>query len=213
MLPQRSRPPAWKGPIPCRKLLLVEGNDEACFFHALSCALGLDEEIFILDFGGVDNLANYLRLLVETPDYGFGGVASVGVVRDAEGDGQRAFQGVQRVLEQAGLPVPGTPLERTEGPPAVSVFIFPDCRHAGMLETLCVEAVRGDPAMPCVEGFFRCLEAKGLSAPGHLPKAVARVFLASRPEPYVSCGVAEYRGYWPWVSPAFDRLKRFLAGL
>lgn len=217
MLPPRLRPPAWKGPIPCPKLLLVEGNDEACFFHALSSVLGLDEEIFILDFGGKDNLGPYLRLLVKTPDYGLDRVGAIGIVRDAEDDAAAAFQSVCGALARVGLDVPAQPLIRTIGKPVVSVFILPDCESAGTIETLCLQCAREPRALPCVEQYFECLRGKGIH-PAHniarAAKAASRVYLASRKEPGKSCGHASYEDdCWDWESPALDLLKPFLTSL
>ena len=90
---------------------------------------------------------------------------------------------------------------------------LPDCANPGMLETLCLEAVGDDPAVPCVQQYLACLEQRGLDPPGNLHKARLHAFLASRPRPQLLLGQAAHAGYWPWSSPAFDLVKEFLRAL
>ncbi|MCC6446839.1 MAG: hypothetical protein IT210_25730 [Armatimonadetes bacterium] len=81
-----------------------------------------------------------------------------------------------------------------------------------MLETLCLRAVADDPVMPCIERYFECIQEKA-SLPANLAKARVHSFLSSRPKPDLLVGQAAWSGYWPWDSPAFDPLRRFLANL
>jgi hypothetical protein len=60
-------------------------------------------------------------------------------------------------------------------------MILPGDGREGMLEDLCLESVADDPAIPCLEEHFRCLEEQ-LEAgafPGNPSKARVRAFLAS----------------------------------
>jgi hypothetical protein len=82
-----------------------------------------------------------------------------------------------------------------------------------MLETLCLQSVTDDPAVQCVDDFFRCLEREGLKSPTNLAKARAHVFLASRPRPDLLVGQAAHAGYWRWDHAVFDQLKEFLRSL
>ena len=82
-----------------------------------------------------------------------------------------------------------------------------------MLETLCLQAVSGDPAMPCVRQYFECLQGKGVSLPRNLPKARLHTFLSSRETPDLLLGQAAREGYFLWDNPAFDQLKEFLRAL
>jgi hypothetical protein len=134
-------------------------------------------------------------------------------VRDAETNASSAFQSVCQALRKAGLNAPAKPLAVAEGRPKVSVFILPDCHGSGELESLCLEAVRSDTAMPCVDEYFQCLNKRGVPVPENLPKARLHTFLASRRKPDLLVGEAAHAGYFPWDSPAFDRLKEFLRAL
>jgi hypothetical protein len=211
MLPADLKSPQSRSPITYSKVLVVEGSDAFGFFKALLRHLDLLTEVEIRNFGGVDNLAKYLGTLVATS--GFTSVTSLGIVRDAEANAAFAFQSVCGSLRQANLNVPQQPMATAEGSPQVSVFILPDCVNSGMLETLCLQAVNNDPAMPCVGGYFACLERQGIVPPDNKPKAQLHTFLASRPKPDLLLGQAAHAGYLQLDNPAFEQLKQFLHAL
>jgi hypothetical protein len=211
MLPAGLQEPRSPQTITYGKLLIVEGHTAFQFFKALLRHLGLLSVIEIRNTGGNEELPDYLPTL--TGVSGFRGVQSLGIVRDAEKDAVLAFNDVQRALREAGLPVPTQPTALAPGRPTVSVFILPDCTAPGMLETLCWQAVRDDPATLCVDDYFRCLQERSVKAPVSLPKAYVHAFLASRPRPELLVGQAAHEGYWPWDHPAFDPLKVFLRAL
>lgn len=192
-------------------LLIVEGKDGLRFFQALLRHLNLLTEIEIKDFGGAGNLTAYLKTLRQTP--GFDQVVSLGIVRDAESDTARALQSVCSSLGQANLAVPKQPLLIAEGNPKASVFVLPDCKGPGMLDSLCLQSVSGDPAIPCVDQYFQCVQQQGLTLPNNIAKARLHAFLASRGKPDLLLGEAADAGYFPWNSPAFDLLKQFLRNL
>ncbi len=92
--------------------LLVEGNDPRNFFEAFVEHLSL-ANIQIQNFGGVQELPNFLPVFVKKPN--FQTVQSIGIVRDAESNAKGAFQSVQSALkkaEQVNLPVPDRPEKR-----------------------------------------------------------------------------------------------------
>ncbi len=164
-------------PITRSKVLAVEGKDEEELFSALIACLNLsDIEIWAL--GGKDKFRRNIRALTITS--GFDGVTSLGVVRDADKDPAGAFQSVCGALESAGLPRPTTPLQPVGDAPQVMVMILPDGETPGMLEDLCLRSVAEDPAMSCVDEYFRCLEGWLQELPRNPSKARVRAFLASR---------------------------------
>jgi len=101
----------------------------------------------------------------------------------------------------------------------IEVFILPDNQNPGMLETLCMEAVANSQqlagANTCVERFFECLKNGGVQLPDdqRLAKHKAQAYLATREKVQLYPGLAAYDGYWPWDSPVFGPLKRFLESL
>ena len=199
-----------RGPIESEIQILVEGNDQRNFFEAFIDHLSL-ANIQIQNFGGVDQLHDFLEGLVDVT--GFQAVKSVGIVRDAETSAQAAFQSVQSSLSNAGLPVPNQPERRAGSSPAVTVLILPDNNRPGMLETLLNETFANTPVDDCINAFFGCVEdASGV--PLQRPhKARARAYLATKPEPHLSVGVAAKRDYWDLDHPVFDQLRQFLTAL
>lgn len=142
-------------------------------------------------------------------------VEVVGVVRDADGDYQSAFDSVQGSLRRAGLPVPDAPMTIAIGSLdgadiQIAVYIMPDNSSPGDLESLCLDAVNGAPAMPCVSRYFDCLQSIG-HVPRQESKARLRAFLAAnRDDPTLQPGQAIDAGVIPWNSPAFDGVHQFL---
>jgi hypothetical protein len=192
------------------KQLVVEGRDAEVFFHAFLSHLHIDD-VQIQNFGGVRELKGFLKALCNVPN--FAQVTSVGIVRDAEADAVAAFQSVCGALSGANLAVPDQIMVPAEDHPQVSVLILPDGKTPGMLETICLQSVQGDPVMECIEHYFECLEQRTDSSPKKIHKARVQAFLASRLRPGLLLGQAASVGYWPWDSPAFDPVRQFLQGL
>ena len=207
------------------KQLVVEGRDVEEFLKALLRNMGLEEEIQIQNFGGVAQLANFLQefqdilqaIRIARGFRGFlaQGIASLGVVRDAErySEPEDAFKSACSALNGIGLTAPSQ-IERFEGSnPRVGVLILPDAKTKGMLETLCLRSVEDYPAMQCVNEYFDCVKEQLGSLPKNMDKARVQAFLASTPEYVPHLGLAAHRGYWAWDSPAFDHVKQFLRNL
>lgn len=160
------------------KLLLVEGKDEIELFGKLLADLGL-VDVEVRDIMGKTKFRKNIEALPRFS--GFSEVTSVGIVTDADKQPKGAFDSICDALEAAGLPRPTTPLQPVGDAPQVAIMILPGGGTPGMLEDLCLESVADDPAMPCVEEYFRCLEER-LEAevfPGNPSKARVRAFLAS----------------------------------
>lgn len=187
--------------------LLVEGRDSEGFFKALSRHLGLTN-VQIQDFGGVNDLRNFLRAFVTGPDFSL--VTSIGIVRDAEDSSRRAFESVQGSLKGAGLPVPQAAGQLLGDRPAVAVMILPGANRAGMLETLLNETLCGDQVQACIDDFFRCVEEHCGEPVRRLHKARAHAYLATKPDPHLSVGFAAKRGYWDLEHKSLEPLRAFL---
>ncbi len=207
MLPEGLQNPQSPQPITYKKILLVEGHDAFQFFKALLRHLNLLPDIEIRNFGGIGDL-DYLETLKITD--GFDDVISLAIIRDAESNAVSAFDSVSSKLKQTGFDVPLKPMTSTVGSPKISVFILPDCISNGSLETICLQTVKNDPAMPCVDQFFTCIQNNGLSVPKNIQKATLHAFLSSRSRPHLLLGQAAHTGYWPWNHAALDLLKKFL---
>lgn len=188
-------------------LVLVEGHDEELFFEALVRHMGINS-IQVLPIAGKDNLRPNLKMLVVSPR--FSEVVSLGIVRDANNNPEGAFQSVCGALEIVNLPVPRVALLPTGRGPQVTIMILPDGNTPGMLEDVCLRTVGEDPAMFCVEEFFKCLQKRNVSMPRNNSKARVQVFLGSRLEAGKRLGEAAQAGYWPWDHIAVEQIKKFL---
>jgi len=159
------------------RLLLVEGNDEVKLFSRLiefSGLYGFD----VREVGGVTRFRPNLRVLSSFS--GHENLRTLGVVRDADNDAGAAFQSVRDALWDAGLPVPDKPLETVGTNPRVSVMILPVGKDSGMLEDVCLASVAEDPALECVEDYFKCLKDRFRELPANPAKSAVRAFLVSR---------------------------------
>ena len=194
-----------------QKLLLGEGVDEVRFFNALLKHMGISD-IQVEQHGGKNNLSPYLKTLA-TPAPGFSAVVSLAVTRDADADPTAAFQSVSYALQAAGLSAPAAHGLNAGANPKVHVFILPDGINPGMLEDLCLAAVAGDLAYPCVDDYFRCVLATATRQPNNKAKAALHAWLASQAVPDKRIGEAAEANYWPWHDPAFLPLIQFLQAL
>ncbi len=207
------------------KLLIVEGKDEENFFTAAFSHLGIND-IQVLPIGGKTNLKGNLKALKLDP--AFPGIGCVAIVRDADltpvGSAvcaaDSAFQSVCSALSAAGVQLsqPAISGQFIAGPPKVGVFIMPDGKSDGMLETLCVKSISPSPEYTCVTDFFSCL-ARHRIVPGNIDKGFARAWLASRADPDKSVGQAALasndpgKKYWALDDQAFADLWIFLRAM
>lgn len=201
--------PARPQAITQTKLLLGEGKEEVYFFNALLQHLGIGS-VQVEQAGSKDNFKNFITTLPVRP--GFLRVEAVAITRDADDNMTSAFQSVCSALDRAGLERPKTVATYTTGKPRIGIFIMPNCLDGGMLEDLCLASVATDMAMPCMDEFFRCVEAGGRK-PNNLAKARVHAWLASQVRPDKRLGEAAQAGYWNWDDPAFNLLKQFLIHL
>lgn len=192
------------------KQLLVEGNDDRNFFEAFVEHLSLPE-IQVWSFGGKDQLRRFLSGFISMS--GFSSVSSLGIIRDADGPAQSAFQSIQGSLRNANLPVPSKAGERQSGNPDVSVLILPDQSSPGMLETLLCRTFEGSEVDRCIDDFFECAEASPNVSITKRDKARAFAYLTTTPNPHHSVGVAAQQGVWNLDHEAFDEVRDFLKAL
>ena len=191
-------------------LLLGEGVEEQELLGALLKAVNLTG-VQVEQYEGKSNLGSFLTALQKFP--GYANLEAIGITRDADTNARGSFQSVCSALKNAGLPFPAESGQVVSGPPRIGVLILPPGQAQGMLEDVCLAAIRDDPAMVCVDEFLECVRAKANRQPTSPAKARVHVWLASHVHPDKRLGEAAQAGYWPWGSPAFDPLKEFLARL
>lgn len=196
--------------ITASHLLVVEGATAKSFFDALCAAIPV-RDMQVMNFGGVNELPGFLKALVAAP--GFAEIAAIGVIRDCEvGPAPAAFDSVCTALGHANLPVPTAIETLAAGPPALGVMLLPDAHSQGMLETLCLRSIVGQPVEVCVDNYIACVLHAGRN-PHPIDKAKAHAYLASCERPELRVGEAAARGYWPLDHPAFDGARAFISRL
>ena len=192
--------------------LLVEGNDGKNWFQALVEHLSL--EIQVHNYGGVTELRPFLMGFAKGP--GLHTVTSLGIVQDSERRREEdAFKSVADAVGATGLPVPrATGADGITGDGlGVGVMILPGAGESGMLESLLAKSLTGDPVSHCIEAFMTCSMEQTSMAIRRPEKMFVHAFLATRPDPHVSVGVAAKKGYWNFEHPAFEEIRRFLSAL
>ncbi len=203
-----------------RKLLIVEGKDEENFFTAaLTNYLNIGD-IQVLPIGGKTLLTGSLSALKNDP--AFSAVQAVAIIRDADSTpagssttaAQSAFLSVSSSLSAANvqLPLPHSHGQFAAGPPKVGIYIMPDGVSDGMLESLCVSSVAGQPEFSCVTDLFQCVQ-RYVAIPNNIHKAKAHAWLSTRAEPDKRVGEAALAGYWPFADPVYQNLWLFLKQL
>jgi hypothetical protein len=186
-------------PLEQPKLRVGEGIEEVLFFEALLRHLGITG-VQVEDFKGKSNLRPYLRAIRART--GFSQLRVLGVTRDADDDPQAAAASVADAIANAQFP----------SGRKVAHFLLPGAGRVGSLETLCVEALAGQPIWTCIEDYFTCVDrvtGRPLLAGARFAKARVHSWLAAQEEPDLRLGHAAGRGLVDWSRPAFGELKRF----
>lgn len=90
---------------------------------------------------------------------------------------------------------------------------MPDAATPGMLETLLWRALAADPLVPCVDQFLACIRQQAGQPHPREEKSRIYSYIAARDQPWLLLGQAARAGYFPWSSPVFAEIKRFVQGL
>lgn len=175
------------------------------FLNAKNC-------VQIQNFGGTQDLRNYLSAFSKQRRFSEI-VKRIGVVRDAETDFDAAFASVRSSLKNAELPVPESHGEFTNLPLSVGTLILPGQNQNGMLETLLCKTITDNEVSQCIDRFFECIRDEAKIDVTRMEKARAHVFIATKPQPHVSVGVAAKKGYWDLNHVQFEDVRNFLREL
>ncbi len=203
----------WKKRISEAKQVLVEGLDEVRVLDNFASRLGL-ADVQCHAYQGKQNLRNFLKTFTALSD--FTRVRSLAVVADADFSTDGTRDRIRGALQNVGLPQPSAPLtEVLDGNLKVSYLILPHWRGTGMLEDVCLESIKTDPVMECIDQFIECVKGFREEWPKPEIEAKARVhaYLASQDRPDLRLGEAAQRGIWKFDSDAFGPLKDLLQRL
>ena len=192
------------------KQVIVEGNDEIRIFKSLSEHLNI-RDLQVRDYRGSDNLRRFLKTFRGSSE--FGRVRSLAVVADANSDRDGREQRIRSALSDANLPAPSRPLESvSNGDLKVAYLVVPHDVEGTMIEDVCLDSVKTDPVMECVDRYFECISQTNIQGPREVWMSKARVhaFLASRDRPDLRLGEAAEKGLWTFDTDAFLPLKDLL---
>lgn len=193
------------------KFVFCEGSDDVAVIKGLMDSAGL-AGVSIEPFGGKDNLRNFLRDVQKRPEFAQKRVSAVGIIRDADADGDAALRSVCDALTAHGFKAPDTNGGLARGNPKIGVLIVGPNGDTGMIEDLCLNAVADRPEFSCVDEYFKCITRKS-GRRDFSSKAKVRVWMASQADHELYVGKAAEKGYWPWDSPVFGLLMEFLRKL
>src|ERR1700723_1156284 len=87
------------------KFVFCEGGDDLAIIQGIVGSINL-VGIKAEPFQGKDNLRNFLRDVQKRPEFTRDLIASIGIVRDADQNGEAAFQSVCDALRANGLAAP-----------------------------------------------------------------------------------------------------------
>ena len=205
------------------KILIVGGKDEENFLKALFRIPQLEpqlENIQILPIGGKNKLYEEMEALVRSENWR--NVKSIGLIRDADKSAENAFKSITGVLKKRYLSIPNSPgtfskQTSKKGKPRIGIFIMPNGKDQGALESLCLSTVAEDnPEMiKCIDSFMKCNKDldTGYEKPKNKDKARCRAFLSLMEEDTLSLGLAAQKNYWNWKSTKLEPLIKFLEEL
>ena len=166
----------------------------------------------VLDVGGQTQFRSRLGATLANSRSRDISLSAIGVVRDADDDAQAAMASISDALRALDLPVPRVG-EILHGPPAIGVFILPDCGSPGALEQLCWMAVSDTEAGRCSSGYVECLQGSAALHSRNIGKTLVHAYLAAQEEPAASVGVGALNDYWPLDHSAFTDIRGFLERL
>lgn len=205
-----------------KHLILCEGKDEWKFLVRYLNSPALQENPFfsndieVFNFGGNENLSNYLNAFKGIE--GYSDAESLLVIRDAELDAQKAARQVQNALRTNGLDVPDVQGQWTNGIPKTCFLLFPalDTEECpGTLEDLCLtildETVSETP-LEEIDTFVEHLEQERGQTFSHRHKTRIHTYFSVNNR-FVSMKVGESSdaGAFDWSHPNLDPLKDCLS--
>lgn len=202
-------------------LLLCEGKDAERFLinYLESDTLAKDQrfsnEIQVLDFGGNENLSNFLMSLKNMDK--FDQVTSLAIIRDAEKDYTRACQEVCGSLKKCGFVSPescGSWIRNVNGL-NVGYLLFPLDNNAGTLEDLCLRILSEKDykdILSSIDRFLSLMESSYGRSYRRKHKNTLHTYLSSSDD-YVTMplGLAASKGAFNWDSGEIEPLKNFLS--
>ncbi len=179
-----------------KRILLVEGKDDAYFFEKLLQLKSANpEDVAIIATGGKTELKKSLIQLMKQSPFVRGNVLCLAIVQDADQSGANTLGNIQNDLQSVALPAPPHGVFQN-GPLSVGIFVLPSASEEGDLEKVCLETVATKPRLHLTKQFFEQIQSRfGTLDRSH--KRLAAIYLA--------CSMEETKG----VGRAFQKTTVF----
>lgn len=201
-------------------LLLCEGRDAELFLinylnsNELAKDQRFSDEIQVLDFGGNENLGNFLTNLRNMDK--FDQVTSLAIIRDAEKDYERACREVSRSLNKCNFASPKDSCTwlLDETGLRIGFFLFSLDNKDGTLEDLCLRILsekNNINILSSVDSFLHEMESTFERNFRRKHKNILHTYLSST-DKYVTMplGMASSAGAFDWGSDELEPLRIFL---
>ncbi len=192
------------------KILLVEGIDEVNVFKKLMVMINLPD-IQVIPMEGKGEFPDKYETIFTSPEARI--VKSVGIVRDADSDPKAEFDRIKTGLKRMGHPMPkGLNQAANDGKISINIFLMPDCKSNGALETLFEESIKGTPIFEeCITNYLDCVKAK--TGCNFNDKTKTYAYIAVQKDPDVRLGNSVEIGHWDLSHACFNPIKNFLREL
>ncbi len=202
-----------------KPLVLCEGKEDKLVIETLADHSGLAGKLAFEDYGGKDNLRNYLKLLKASPEYVRGEYSKILVTRDADADFSSAWAAAKGAVQDVFSISPDSPgaWVQIEGGPEIAAWIIPGPGQTGMIESLCVNSSRS--TMPeiiaCLDSFVDCLNSNHGKPIHEKARFAIWTIAASGPDTKDRLSMERAIPNLPidWNHQAFTPLKELLASI
>jgi len=190
------------------RVLFLEGAFDVNFFRAMLQANGRSR-VQIEQLEGVTGFRS--KIVVRSQEPRFRAVRWLGVAIDGDANPRGRYESVRdavRLIKSVQFSIPEAAwLASAPGPSErrLAIFVFPDGRNPGDIETYLRTVVQDQPASTCVDQYLECLQQVGVT-PRSASKAWLYAFLASLAEPGETLSAAARAGQLALSLPAFQPL-------
>ena len=97
--------------------------------------------------------------------------------------------------------------------PTCGVFVVPDGKENGAIETLCRQSVNDSPVARCVDEYLNCLKANKCMESINAEKSFVHAYLAATDNPTARVGEGALRGVWNFSASSFRNIIMFIREL
>jgi len=178
-------------------------------------------------FGSINDVLKYIEYEIysDTKIEWIKEVQNVLIIVDADEDAEGQFNKIVEALEanqkKENFNIPSNlgVINKTDPNKInIGVFLMPDCKNIGSLETLCLKALNSNEKQKikdCIDKYFDCLEAKGhlklkdkeKMTENNLSKSKFRVCMATPDPDHYTKSIIESIDF---ESSEFDQLTNFI---